>query len=128
MVDIDNFKRINDTSGHLLGDRVIRDVAEILKRSVRLFDICTRFGGDEFAVVMPGTGSEDAMRIAERIRERIASYRPVDAELDHPPITVSLGLAVSTPDMTAREQLISDADQALYLAKAAGKNCVKAKV
>jgi diguanylate cyclase (GGDEF)-like protein len=124
MIDIDDFKLINDTCGHLAGDTVIRDVADVLRRSVRVFDICTRFGGDEFAVVMPSSGAEDAMRIADRIRERIEAHRPKDADIGPAKVTASIGLTVSSSGTTARE-LISNADQALYKAKREGKNRVK---
>ena len=76
MIDIDDFKGVNDSFGHLAGDAVIRDVAEILRRSVRVFDVCARFGGEEFAIIMPGSVVESATMVAERIRERIESYRP----------------------------------------------------
>jgi diguanylate cyclase (GGDEF)-like protein len=122
MIDVDNFKQINDGYGHLVGDTVIRDVADVLRRSVRVFDICTRFGGDEFAVVMPSSGAEDAMRIADRIRERIESHRPKD-DLGPSTVTASIGLTVSSAGTSARD-LISNADQALYRAKREGKNRV----
>lgn len=125
MIDLDDFKLINDTCGHLVGDMVIRDISDILRRSVRVFDSCTRFGGEEFAVVMPGSGADDAMRIADRIRERIEAYRPEDADLSLVKVTASIGLAVSSRGTAARE-LIGNADQALYKAKRAGKNRVKA--
>ena len=120
MVDIDNFKRINDRFGHLAGDLVIRGVGDILKRSVRKFDICTRFGGEEFAIVMPGSGPESSASVAERIRERIEAFRPPDSELAELQVTASIGMAVSQ-GASARE-LIARADQALYDAKQAGKN------
>ncbi|PWT83237.1 MAG: hypothetical protein C5B57_07230 [Blastocatellia bacterium] len=123
MIDVDDFKMVNDTYGHLAGDAVIRDIGEILRRSVRVFDICTRFGGEEFAVVMPGSGPEDAARIAERIRERIENYRASEPDLATLRTTVSIGLSVSTPATSARD-LISSADHALYQAKRAGKNQV----
>jgi diguanylate cyclase (GGDEF)-like protein len=125
MLDIDDFKRVNDSSGHLAGDTVIRDVAEILRRSVRVFDVCARLGGDEFAIIMPGSAEASSARIADRIRERIEEYRSSDAALRGAQMTVSVGLAVSAADMTARE-LIEHADQALYGAKRAGKNRVRA--
>src|SRR5262245_9593094 len=124
MIDVDDFKSINDQFGHLAGDAVIADIGEILRRSVRVFDICTRYGGEEFAVVMPGSGPEDAARIAERIRERIEAYRPSIPELSMLRITASIGLSVSSTGMSARD-LISVADQALYQAKRAGKNQVR---
>jgi diguanylate cyclase (GGDEF)-like protein len=123
MIDVDDFKLINDTYGHLAGDAVIRDIGEILRRSVRVFDICTRFGGEEFAVVMPGSGPDDATRIAERIRERIETYRASEPDLATLRTTVSIGLSVSTAAASARD-LISAADHALYEAKRAGKNQV----
>jgi diguanylate cyclase (GGDEF)-like protein len=124
MIDVDDFKSINDQFGHLAGDAVIADIGEILRRSVRVFDICTRYGGEEFAVVMPGSGPEDAARIAERIRERIEAYRPSIPELSMLRITASIGLSVSSTGTSARD-LISVADQALYQAKRAGKNQVR---
>ena len=86
LIDIDDFKIVNDSYGHLAGDLVLRDVAEILRRSVRVFDVCARFGGEEFVIIMPGSTAESAMRIAERIRERIESYhpgRPASVEHSH---------------------------------------------
>ena len=120
MVDIDNFKRINDRFGHPAGDLVIRGVGDILKRSVRRFDLCTRFGGEEFAIVMPGSGAESAASVAERIRERIEAFQPPDSELADLHVTASIGMAVSQ-GASARE-LIARADQALYQAKQSGKN------
>lgn len=127
MIDVDDFKSINDRFGHLAGDAVIRDIGEILRRSVRVFDICTRFGGEEFAVVMPGSGREDGVRIAERIRERIEVYRATEPELASLQITASVGVAVSSAGTTARD-LINLADQALYQAKRSGKNQVRTSV
>jgi diguanylate cyclase (GGDEF)-like protein len=123
MVDVDDFRKVNDSYGHLAGDTVIRDVAEILRRSVRVFDLCARFGGDEFAIIMPGGLVEGATAVAERIRERIEAYRSTERDLDRMRLTASIGLAVSSPYVSARA-LIARADRALYLAKRAGKNCV----
>ena len=124
MIDIDDFKRVNDSHGHLAGDTILRDVGDILRRSVRVFDVCARFGGEEFVIIMPGSTSENAMRIAERIRERIEHYRPADGVLAVTRVTVSVGLAVSLPGSTVG-QLLERADQALYEAKRAGKNCIR---
>jgi diguanylate cyclase (GGDEF)-like protein len=124
LIDIDDFKIVNDSYGHLAGDLVLRDVAEILRRSVRVFDVCARFGGEEFVIIMPGSTAESALRIAERIRERIEAYRPADRLLATLRITVSVGLAVSEAGTTV-SQLLARADGALYAAKHAGKNRIR---
>lgn len=121
MIDIDNFKGINDRFGHPAGDLVIRGVGDILKRSVRKFDLCTRFGGEEFAIVMPGSGPENSTPVAERIRQRIEAFAAGDAELADLRVTASIGMAVSQQNASARD-LVARADQALYEAKQAGKN------
>ena len=123
MVDLDGFKSINDRFGHVAGDMVIRDISEILRRSVRIFDVCTRFGGEEFAVMMPGGTAESAGAIAERIRQRVEAYQRSEPDLVGLRVTASIGVAVSPPGVTARD-LIERADRALYHAKRAGKNRV----
>jgi diguanylate cyclase (GGDEF)-like protein len=123
MLDIDSFKSINDTFGHLAGDTVIKDVADILKSSVRVFDVCARYGGEEFAVVMPGSSLDSATAIAERIRQRIQSYHSTDRALSGLRVTVSIGVAESGPLGSVRE-VIERADAALYAAKRGGKNRV----
>jgi diguanylate cyclase (GGDEF)-like protein len=122
MIDIDNFKSINDRFGHMAGDTVIKGVSDILRRSVRKFDLCIRFGGEEFVIVMPGTGVEGATSIAERIRQRIEAFQADERELSDLRVTASIGLSV-TVDLPPRE-LIARADSALYAAKGAGKNRV----
>ena len=124
MIDIDDFKVVNDSFGHLAGDMVIKDVAEILRRSVRVFDVCARFGGEEFAVLMPASSIESAAKVAGRIRERIQFYRRAEAGLEALKVTASVGLAVSVPEITASE-LIARSDEALYRAKRSGKNRVR---
>jgi two-component system cell cycle response regulator len=123
LIDLDDFKAVNDSYGHLVGDLVIKDTSEILRRAVRTFDICTRFGGEEFAIVMPGSTLQAAANVAERIRQRIERYRQVD--VDSLRVTASVGIAMSAPGQTTRD-LMTRADEALYLAKRAGKNQVRA--
>jgi diguanylate cyclase (GGDEF)-like protein len=125
MIDVDDFKAVNDTYGHLVGDTVIRLIADVLRRSVRVFDICTRYGGEEFAVLMPGSTAADAARIAERIRQRVEVSTSAEPGLESMKVTVSIGLAVSRPDSSPRD-LINRADVALYQAKRGGKNTVRA--
>jgi diguanylate cyclase (GGDEF)-like protein len=125
VVDADDFKQLNDRFGHLVGDQVLRGISDTLRRSTRAFDVCTRYGGEEFAILMPGSNAASALQSAERIRHRIERYRfeplPIPPER-HP--TISIGVAVLEGDATPQE-LIARADRALYAAKAAGKNCVR---
>jgi diguanylate cyclase (GGDEF)-like protein len=123
MIDLDDFKMVNDKFGHLAGDVVIKDVAVILRRTVRMFDVCTRYGGEEFAILMPNSGAQSAATVAERIRRRIESYRFSEPALASLSVTASIGLAVSTSQLLPRD-LIERADQALYQAKTLGKNRV----
>jgi diguanylate cyclase (GGDEF)-like protein len=119
MIDIDNFKRINDTWGHVEGDRALRDVADLLRGGVRIFDICARFGGEEFVIVMPGASAAVAIHVAERIRRAIeqhSAHEPL-------PITVSIGVGTLGDHMGA-DDLVRAADRALIAAKSAGKNVV----
>ena len=120
IVDIDDFKRINDTFGHLAGDRALREVAELLRSGVRIFDDCARYGGEEFTILMPGATAEMAVQAAERVRRRIEE----NSRRDNHSITVSVGVAMledgGTPD-----ELIGAADRALIAAKQAGKNRVQ---
>jgi diguanylate cyclase (GGDEF)-like protein len=125
MIDIDDFKGVNDRYGHLAGDGIIRETAEILRRAVRVFDVCTRFGGEEFAVIMPASSEDGAAAVAERIRARVAAFGPTERGVQDLRVSVSIGLALSEPDLSARD-LISRADEALYDAKRSGKNRVRA--
>lgn len=125
MIDLDDFKRINDTYGHAAGDATIRAAATIIRRSVRPFDICTRYGGEEFAVVMPESGSSTAETVAERIRNRIGAWTPAEPTLTGLHITASIGFALGHRT-TSTDEFLARADQALYAAKKAGKNQVRA--
>jgi diguanylate cyclase (GGDEF)-like protein len=121
MIDIDDFKRINDTRGHLEGDRTLHDVADLLRQSVRIFDVCARFGGEEFAIIMPGASPAVAMQVAERIRGRVERHFSHDAL----PVTVSVGVGMLEYERGSHE-LMEVADDALLAAKAGGKNVVSA--
>jgi diguanylate cyclase (GGDEF)-like protein len=123
ILDIDDFKQVNDTRGHLQGDEVLRTIGEILRRESREIDEPARYGGEEFAVGLPETGLEGALEVAERIRTRIqlSEVRGVDGK-GTVQVTASLGAAsipTSASDVTG---LIAAADEALYRAKRAGKN------
>jgi len=125
LVDIDHFKRVNDTHGHLVGDRVIRFVASTLKRLIKGKDTAARFGGEEFAVVLPDTPASGAMALAENIRRAIADARLVRSDTREPlsQITVSVGVG-SYRYGEEINALFDRTDQALYAAKSAGRNRV----
>jgi diguanylate cyclase (GGDEF)-like protein len=120
MVDIDDFKRINDTFGHQAGDRALKEVAELLRSGVRIFDDCARYGGEEFTILMPGATAEMAVQAAERVRRRIEE----SSRRDNLTITVSVGVAMLGDGETS-DDLIGAADGALSAAKQAGKNRVQ---
>ncbi len=125
MLDIDHFKRINDSLGHLVGDSVLRQLGELLRREVRSVDAVARYGGEEFVVLLPETAVHGGMIFADRMRQRIANY--AFAEASHPVrITVSVGVACF-PDRTvdSPDSFIALADAALYRAKADGRNLVR---
>jgi len=119
MVDIDFFKRINDTFGHLAGDQVLQKVAASLRDSIRGSDSVGRYGGEEFLVILPNTPLKHAIGVFERMRIRVAS----DAQIDDQQVTVSIGVALFEKN-DSRDDLIAKADQCLYQAKANGRNQV----
>lgn len=122
LVDIDNFKAVNDTWGHLEGDRVLRDIAILLSEHVRMFDVCTRYGGEEFAILMPGAEQAVAIQVAERVRKAVEQAYGEGRSGVH--ITLSAGVALLTASDTG-DRLVGRADQALLQAKAEGKNAVR---
>jgi diguanylate cyclase (GGDEF)-like protein len=121
LIDVDNFKQLNDRLGHPGGDAVLRVVADVLRRSVRLFDVCARYGGDEFAILMPGSSLESSAQIAERIREGIQECRPPGVPASEE-LTVTASIGIATTSGVGGEDVIARADQALYEAKRQGKN------
>jgi diguanylate cyclase (GGDEF)-like protein len=122
MMDIDDFKAVNDTHGHLVGDKVIADFASRAASCLRAGDVVGRYGGEEFVVLLPRTDIEAALPVAERIRASIA-----DPDVgDVPRYTVSIGVAGLAADRRSMAALLDAADKALYSAKRAGKNQVVA--
>lgn len=120
MVDVDHFKKFNDTYGHLVGDKVLRQVALLLRQTMRESDLVARFGGEELSVVMPGSASSEACLAAIRARQAIAAATfLVDGKALH--VTVSLGTA-ECGEQDQAEHLVKRADEALYAAKKAGRN------
>ncbi|MEL7449386.1 MAG: GGDEF domain-containing protein [Pseudomonadota bacterium] len=124
MLDIDFFKTFNDRHGHLAGDHALVTVADAVRDQFRPTDMIARFGGDEIAILLPGTDLETALKIAERVRRAIGGdTEPCAPEESDSPITVSLGIAEMGASDTL-ETLLNNADAALYRAKLAGRNCV----
>ena len=123
MIDLDAFKPINDQFGHVLGDKVLRAVGSAISKSVRVSDIAARYGGDEFAVILPQTPAEGAMRVCERLLRNISDVILQDETGRSFRITASLGLAYyPADDIETPEDLVHSADGALYGAKRSGKN------
>ena len=125
VLDIDHFKKVNDTYGHLIGDDVLGKIADILLQQIRGADFAGRYGGEEFILVLPRTELSSAMVIAERIRKSIESVEMQDSDGSTFYITVSQGISAYKPDED-RDSLIARADEALYKAKDNGRNRVEA--
>jgi diguanylate cyclase (GGDEF)-like protein len=122
MIDIDHFKKVNDSFGHETGDNVIQMVANLIDRMCRSSDVVARTGGEEFLAVLPNTDLDSARILAERIRRAIAD-QPLLVDQQRIPITVSLGVASNQGDVSL-DDLVQDADRAMYLAKQGGRNRV----
>jgi diguanylate cyclase (GGDEF)-like protein len=125
LIDMDGLKEVNDMHGHPAGDMLLREAARRIRRTIREIDIPARYGGDEFAVILPSTGLEQARRVANRLTEAMA-HRP--CQWDHKPINATLSVGVCQYEgQPAAQDLISAADTSLYAAKARGRNCVAAR-
>lgn len=123
MIDIDDFKLFNDSEGHLAGDEILKAIAHIAKDCLRVSDVIARFGGEEFAVIMPQTEKEEAVLVSERIRKSIREQIPCTWKtFPKKAITVSIGIATFPYDGKERKELIRNADKALYIAKMEGKD------
>ncbi len=124
MLDVDHFKRINDKHGHHVGDQVLRVLADRCKSTLRAVDLLGRYGGEEFAIVLPGADEQSAATVlAERIRRTVAE-EPIDTDAGQVRVTISIGVATMDAEMTTSEDLFKRADAALYEAKQAGRNRV----
>lgn len=119
MIDVDHFKEVNDQFGHQVGDQVLQQISDVLRKQIRETDIVGRYGGEEFLVLMPDTGSEGAMLVAEKLRQAVSGQITLPK-----PMTVSIGVAATSADATL-DRTLARADQALYRAKGEGRNCVR---
>jgi len=124
LLDIDHFKKINDSLGHLTGDYVLRELARVVESRVRRDELFARYGGEEFCLVLPETSREGATNYAEIVRKAIEDHRFLFDGTDVP-VTVSCGVATFTPDMSRPVDIIRAADEALYRAKRSGRNRVE---
>jgi diguanylate cyclase (GGDEF)-like protein len=123
MVDIDFFKPLNDRYGHHVGDQVLRDVAALLVKDMRDIDTVARYGGEEFVMILPETNTDEAIRVAQRLRlavERAKFFAGSAGAVEH--LTISIGIASFDPEIQSKRELIERADAALYEAKARGRN------
>jgi diguanylate cyclase (GGDEF)-like protein len=116
MVDVDHFKKVNDTHGHAAGDEVLRQVVGLTRALCRPDDLVARYGGEEFALLLPGTGEEEARALGERVRRAIGEHRGAV------PVTVSLGLATWQDRVDSPAALVATADAALYHSKLTGRD------
>ncbi len=126
MCDLDDFKRVNDLYGHRAGDEVLREFAYILQKDLRITDIVSRYGGEEFAILLPGLVLKEAVAVAERLRRRVEEL-VIRWGDDIIKVTASFGVA-EVRDGDRPETIIQRADEALYLAKLDGKNCVRSEI
>jgi diguanylate cyclase (GGDEF)-like protein len=124
MCDLDHFKRLNDEYGHAVGDEVLRRTAQRISSAVRDNDLVFRYGGEEISVLLD-CGSGDAVRIADKIREAVKSPTRRAGDADLPPVTISIGAATSARGATDIQRILEAADECLYAAKDAGRDCVR---
>jgi diguanylate cyclase (GGDEF)-like protein len=125
-IDLDGFKSVNDTHGHLSGSRALVEAGAVIKGCARETDVVARFGGDEFAVVLPDTGGEGGFAVGERVRERIAAHNFLSRDGLDIRLTASVGLATLPDAAASAEELMAAADKAMYSVKDSGKNGIQA--
>ncbi|OHE54637.1 MAG: hypothetical protein A2027_00035 [Thermodesulfovibrio sp. RBG_19FT_COMBO_41_18] len=121
IIDIDHFKKINDTYGHPVGDAVLKGVADKIRKTIRNIDISARYGGEEFAVILIGTDERGAMNMAERLRKAVMN-KTFSTDKNTFSVTISIGISTYTKGIKRKEELIEKADKALYQAKRGGRN------
>lgn len=129
LIDLDHFKVVNDTHGHLVGDKVLRAVSDAIRQHLRPYDLAGRFGGEEFVVLLPNARESDAISIAERLRRHVEAMRiPVDDDESGPCVTLTISVGVSSLNSHTRElnDFMAAADAAMYLAKRSGRNRTEA--
>ena len=121
LIDLDNFKMLNDTEGHSHGDYVLKIIANIMKQYTRNTDVIARFGGDEFAIILPETSKEKSKAIAERIRNSVMVNPKF---IPYAQVSLSMGISAYPNDGHTMNEIIEKADEALYIAKSRGKNYI----
>lgn len=126
LIDVDHFKKINDTYGHTVGDEVLQTLSKIIQNVVRDSDIVARYGGEEIVIITPNTTKEEAAILAERLREKVEQTKvaTIATTQEVVQVTISIGLCSLSPIITDKEALLEESDQSLYLAKKHGRNRV----
>jgi len=123
-LDMDSFKQVNDTYGHLVGSRLLKEMGGLLKKTVRDVDVVIRYGGDEYTIILVETSPEVAGVVAERIRAMVEAHPFLETEGYSIRLTCSIGYSCCPEDTQSKEELLEMADQAMYAGKGSGKNCV----
>ena len=123
LADVDHFKKVNDTFGHLAGDLVLKEIGKVFARTLRPYDCVGRYGGEEFLLILPNCGTESALIRGEQLRAAVQSAHIRDGETSLQ-VTASFGVVSLLPTHNEAETVIRAADAALYRAKSSGRNCV----
>ncbi len=127
-IDLDRFKPVNDLLGHAAGNQVLRDVAQVIRTSIRANDFAARFGGDEFVIILPGGDKNGALRVAQEIRARVSQIRAARGNGAELPVSLSVGISEIGPDESLAEgydEMLATADAALLEAKRAGGDVIR---
>lgn len=124
-IDLDDFKSVNDTHGHLVGSELLCRLGDVIRKAVREVDSVIRYGGDEFIVMLLGANTKDAKIVAERVRRGIENYTLRTESQKQVKVTASIGISTYPEHGTTKEQLLSSADSGMYKSKGSGKNCIR---